>query len=161
MDVSSFPCIWQLLRSSSSPVCTLQVPARTLNNAFKAIERRGCSAEGVVTLGRIRAIKGHSCVARGWGECWGLPRASWSAQVGHGRSLLGPLQRSSQLQLPMQLPEARKPPGCLPHWLIMGLQDICALSSAEMPCRVHAVLAPPSRLLGRDTCSPHCASEGR
>ena len=104
--------------------------------------------EGVVTLKRICAIKGHSCMAGGRGECWGLPRAGWGAQVGHSRSLLGPLQRSSQLQLPMQLPKARQPPGRLPQWLIMDLQNICAVSSAEMPCQLHAVPAPRSRSQG-------------
>lgn len=74
------------------------------------------------TFGHVWPIKRHSRVARGRGECRRVPRADWSAQMGHCRSLLSSLKHSAQLQLPLQLPEAGKLPDCLPHRLKVSLQ---------------------------------------
>ena len=98
--------------------------------------RKNTGSHGLtIAQGHIVAVKGNGCVARGLPDCRGLPRADRSAQVGHGWSLFRPLQRSSQRQLPMQLPEARKLPDCLPHRLEVSLHAWCAASvdSTEMP----------------------------
>jgi len=82
----------------------------------KMLELKRLTASGQVT-----PIKIHSCVATGRRKCLGLLKADWSAEVGHGRCLLRPLQRSSQLQLPLQLPQPRELSHCLPPGLKVRL----------------------------------------
>ena len=95
-----------------------------LQKVIVQVPQKNARSQVLTTLGHIDAIKGHSCVARGRGECGRLPKAGWSAQMGHGRSLFRALQRSAQLQLFLQLPEARKLLHRFPPRLEVSLQAL-------------------------------------
>ena len=98
------------------------------------VEKEDARPQVLTALGHICAIKGHSCVAGGWCECWRLPEADWSAQMGHGRSLLSALQRSAQLQLSLQLPEARKLPHRISPRLVVRLQTLTRQHNNQHKC---------------------------